>query len=291
MIVLAWLLIVARACPPDLMATGGYIQEPCDKVGRVMSNWTSWNPCSATCGNSQRGGPRESQQHPQGGGTGSEGGRQQRHRQIARDSRAGGKACPSDPPKTRGHDQEQYNEGDCVVNDRTDWDPRSATGGDGRSGRSRKVPQQPQDGGAGCGLELAQLGACPAKPCEYVDRLWDDWADWIDHSCSRDGGQRTRARRTASQPGRSGKPREPSSKEEGGVGNMEIRGRSREPYNSYGLELSQLEVRPAKPCEYVDCLGSDWADWIDRGCSCDGVQRARTHRIRTRASSRTPPPW
>jgi len=118
--------------------------QPCiNVVDCQVSVWSGWGECSASCG----------------------GGQQQRHRQVTTNPRNGGAACPQDLMMTRGCSRDPCNRQDCLISDWTGWGACTTTCGSGQTKRSRKVIQKPQDGGLGCGHDLAQDGAAMLRPC------------------------------------------------------------------------------------------------------------------------------
>lgn len=215
--------------------------QECDlTVDCELSGWTEWDGCDKTC----------------------EGGQQQRHRQVVKNPHLGGNACPTDLMETRGCNQEPCNKVDCAVSDWGAWGPCSATCGSGQRGRSRRIVQQPHNGGTGCGLDLSQLEICSMAPCEYVDCLWSDWADWSDCSSPCEGGQRTRTRHIDRQPGKGGKPCVPLSKEEVGICNTQ-------------------------KCHEEACIDGawgEWAEWEKCSASCNGGVTWRTREVETEAN-------
>jgi len=216
------------------------IEECSQAVDCKLSDWSDWDSCDKTCA----------------------GGQQQRQRQVVQNPLAGGRACPASLMETRGCNEEPCNKVDCAVSDWGRWGECTATCGPGQRQRSRRILQEPQDGGLGCGLELSQLEACSNGPCEYVDCLWDHWSAWSDCSSPCDGGQRTRTRSIVKPSERGGKPCVPLSKEEVGACNTQ-------------------------KCSDETCVNGQWGDWGDwEKCSssCEGGLTWRSRQVDVEAN-------
>jgi len=268
--------------------------QPCKEEPHdcKLSEWSVWSDCDKSCAGGQR----------------------LRHRQVVQNPIGDVDPCLEEIMQTEGCNESPCHEKvDCVVDTWGDWGACSAECGSGQRQRSRKILQEPQEGGEGCGLELRQLEACESKPCEFVDCLWSEWEEWGDCSCLCNGGQRVRTRSVAREPKAGGKPCEPLSKEEVGACNTQscdscVDGqwaawtewekcskscgggttwRSREvsheanhcgkPVSGDSRVYASCETQPCEE-DSQDCEFGEWEAWSDCTSQCDGVMR-RSRRI------------
>jgi hypothetical protein len=107
----------------------------------VVTAWSDWGACSATCG----------------------GGTQPRSRQVVTEPQNGGAACPALTDQRACNDQPCMPI-DCVVTAWGPWGECSQTCGGGTQSRSRQIVTQPQDGGAACPT-LSDTQSCNTQPC------------------------------------------------------------------------------------------------------------------------------
>merc|ERR1712232_138700 len=145
----------------------------------------------------------------------------------------------------------------CKVSDWTAWEPCDASCGTGQTKRSREITQKPQEGGAGCGLDLVQLQPCgDIAPCPVADCLWSDWSEWSGCTADCDGGQKTRYRHIATTPGKGGRPCTPEHTEE--------------------VDVCNVHKCANEMC--IDGAWGEWQDWQPCSSSCKGgvTWRART---------------
>jgi hypothetical protein len=141
--------------------------QPCP-VDCVVSDWSEWSTCTATCG----------------------GGMQTRTRTVLVPAQFGGAPCGS-LSESRACN-EQPCPIDCVVSDWSEWSTCTATCGGGMQTRTRTVLVPAQFGGAACG-SLSESRACNEQPCP-VNCVVSAWSEWSSCSAACGGGTRTRTR-------------------------------------------------------------------------------------------------
>eukprot|EP00927_Polykrikos_kofoidii_P076775 TRINITY_DN73801_c0_g1_i1.p1 TRINITY_DN73801_c0_g1~~TRINITY_DN73801_c0_g1_i1.p1 ORF type:complete len:1551 (+),score=187.84 TRINITY_DN73801_c0_g1_i1:478-4653(+) len=157
-------LIVAETCPEE-------------KVDCIVSDWTEWDLCTATC----------------------DGGKRNRLRQINTLARGGGRQCPSSLIETGSCNTQDCVVTNCKMADWSDWSVCSAKCGNGQQTRGRVVQNYASLGGIGCTGNLDEMRSC-VDNCTKVDCLLTDWSDWSACTCSCAGGQHERTRSVAVRP-------------------------------------------------------------------------------------------
>ena len=127
---------------PDADSDGDGVPDCIENspVDCVVSDWSSWVTCSATCG----------------------GGDQTRTRTITTQPSYSGAACP-DLTETQSCNTNPCPV-DCDVSDWSSWGTCSATCGGGDQIRTRTITTQPSYGGAAC-PDLTETQACNTNPC------------------------------------------------------------------------------------------------------------------------------
>ncbi len=160
--------------------------QPCNDgpcpVDCIVTDWTSWDECSTTCG----------------------GGLQYRDREIQRESAHGGEPCPEELEESQecGMDPCPI---DCVMNDWKPWSECSDTCGGGIQTRYRTVMVTPAFGGVPCPTNVEEEQVCNDYPCP-VDCEVTPWSEWTICDVICDGGVQSRTRDVASQALYGGKP-------------------------------------------------------------------------------------
>eukprot|EP00931_Biecheleriopsis_adriatica_P032825 TRINITY_DN19103_c0_g4_i1.p1 TRINITY_DN19103_c0_g4~~TRINITY_DN19103_c0_g4_i1.p1 ORF type:complete len:1089 (+),score=182.26 TRINITY_DN19103_c0_g4_i1:89-3355(+) len=144
------------ACPKDCM----------------MSNWGSWEPCDATCGN----------------------GTKMRSRSVESLEAWGGKSCEGEFSESSPC-FEAFCVIDCVWSEWSEWGAcpvTCATDGANTSAKStRNISIPAQNGGKACVNESIRFQKCNDIPCPQ-HCTWNDWQDW--GSCSASCGNGTHSR-------------------------------------------------------------------------------------------------
>jgi len=164
-----------RACNPveEEGPPAGCVRGP--PIDCVVSKWTSWTTCSATC----------------------DGGEKQRKRTILQEPKHGGFACKEALVETHECGRDPCigpRPLDCVLGDWKEWGACSSCKGERT--RFRKILAYPEHGGLGCppaGME--EVGVCP-HTCDFETTCsWAAWESW--GSCTTTcgtGGKRQRIR-------------------------------------------------------------------------------------------------
>jgi hypothetical protein len=151
-----FLVIVARptnggqACPA-LSETESCADFPC-AVGCVVSDWSVWSPCSATCDTSVR----------------------TRNRSILVNPSQGGALCP--PLTDVQRCLTPFCPIDCAVNQWSSWSACSAECGGGERARTRIINTVSMFGGAPCPA-LFEANSCNTQQC-IVNCSVGEWAPW-----------------------------------------------------------------------------------------------------------------
>ncbi|CAD7956383.1 unnamed protein product [Amoebophrya sp. A25] len=283
--------VESESCTPDCIK---------DPVDCVMGEWSYWSECSADCG----------------------GGQHFRTREIEVPEKHEGRPCSDQMTKeTRPCNEDACKEPvDCVLAEWSYWTSCSATCGGGQKYRTRDVSAAAEAGGKPCEGSLKEVESCASDPCiEPVDCVWGEWTEYGACSATCGGGQKTRDREIAVAPRFGGKLCDPKVKEEVAPCNQEncdlacidgqwdewgewstctatcgsgFQWRNREILqrpNGCGkpLEGVKQEMQPCpglEPCDpdARDCLLSEWTEWGDCSCTCNGV-RDRSRRIEVAA--------
>jgi len=156
-----------------------------------LSDWTTWSPCSASCG----------------------GGEQDRKRDIIKLPQGDGEVCKG-PLKEIQECARQNCEGpnpiDCEIGDWEEWGACDKCAGQRR--RIRNILQHPKNGGKNCDDGAwEEIGKCPRRCHEKLFCTWNGWLEWS--KCSANCGIAKRVRKRYL--GLSHKPAElPKSKQE-----------------------------------------------------------------------------
>ena len=149
--------------------------EGCNQpVDCVLSNWSNWGNCSASCG----------------------GGTQTRTRTIITQPQHGGNPCNSQQENRSCNTQPCPV--DCQLSQWGEWGDCSASCGGGTQTRTRTIITQPQHGGNPCNSQQENR-SCNTQPCP-VDCQLSQWGEWGDCSASCGGGTQTRTRTIITQP-------------------------------------------------------------------------------------------
>ncbi len=247
--------------------------EPCDK-DCVVSDWSPWSACSASCG----------------------GGVQSRVRYIISPASGKGKTCP---PLIEYRDcNAEACPTDCVVSEWSPWSNCSKPCGSGTQVRTRTI------------IKPSTYGNCPSleehRPCNYeecpVDCEVSDWSNWSECDATCGGGSKIRTREILKFPNTTGKacPSLIDSEDCGndicGIDDCIVSAWS--DWSPCGLCGNQTHyrtrtiIKPGKrcpplrevqPCKNsqcpVECVVSDWSDWSECTATCDGGVQHRTRFI------------
>lgn len=251
-------------CCNGICPTGGGV---CEIPKCVMSDWSDWSACDATCGGGTERRTRTvilntgncddtEEVRPCGTGpcpvdcvvgdwsewgqcsTGCGGGTQTRGRSIVTDSQNGGADCPVLTDSAGCN--EQPCPIDCVMSDWTSWSSCDATCGGGQSERTRTVITQPQFNGRECDATIETTG-CNEQSCP-IDCVVSDWSDWSGCSTGCGGGTQTRTRYIV------------TDSQNGGAACPVL-------IDSTGCN--------SQPCA-IDCQMSDWTQWSSCDATCGG---------------------
>ncbi|CAK0804700.1 unnamed protein product [Prorocentrum cordatum] len=220
--------------------------QPCSAVvDCVVSDWTAWDECDATCG----------------------GGQQARQRAVVQAQSHGGARCAVHLGEMRGCNSDPCGDSSAEVGSWSDWGVCDADCGAGSMERQRTVNFDPVKGGSFSG-ELSQAVGCLGEAsnssdcAQPVDCQWGDWDDWTECSLPCDGGQRERKRKIAQAPRLGGRLCDAQNKEE--------------------IEPCNLERCDNGEC--VDGKWSDWQDWTPCSATCDGGVSFRSRLVAREAS-------
>ena len=158
---------------PDLIQGRECGVEPCAQ-DCVVSTWSEWSTCTATCG----------------------GATQLRERTVITQVAHGGKSCPTlaDVRVCNAHSCPV----DCSASDWSDWAPCSRTCGGGVSMRSRTVSSGSAFGGKVCPSELRESRSCSTEACDCAITAASAWSTCT-KTCGGGSQTRTISRRPAFQ--------------------------------------------------------------------------------------------
>eukprot|EP00931_Biecheleriopsis_adriatica_P067902 TRINITY_DN41956_c0_g1_i1.p1 TRINITY_DN41956_c0_g1~~TRINITY_DN41956_c0_g1_i1.p1 ORF type:complete len:1640 (-),score=239.78 TRINITY_DN41956_c0_g1_i1:105-5024(-) len=192
-----------------------------------------------------------------------------RSRSIAQMNTKGGKACNGPTKQTRacgkGHPPV-----DCSFSAWNSWTTCSATCGEGRHTRIRRISQEAKFGGKSCYGETHEAFKCMLRPCQASGCVLSEWSEWSSRE-ERTGGsyssggtssgvgrysgrhckQEFRTRRVVTPPGPGGSPCDE------------------------GLE----ETRGCERPQAQDCIVSEWTLWSRCDKTCEGGQRLRHRKL------------
>lgn len=261
---------LSETCPCNVTDT-----TPCPgAIDCLVSNWTDWSTCSASCG----------------------GGTQTRSRTVLQLAAYGG-SCPA-LSEAQACNTDACPPADCVVSDWGPWSLCSAASG-GTQNRSRTVLQQPAYGGATCPA-LSETQACPVN-CTVGG--WSAWSPCTATECGVSGTQnRTRAVLQDAANGGAACPAleetqacaqccpvdcavgawgawSPCSAGCGGGTTTRARGVIQSPLLSGAAcpDLEEAQACNTGPCVPVDCTVSAWGPWSLCSSASGGTQnRTRT---------------
>uniref|UniRef100_A0AAY4BDW6 Spondin-1 n=1 Tax=Denticeps clupeoides TaxID=299321 RepID=A0AAY4BDW6_9TELE len=191
----------------------------------MMSEWITWSPCSASCGVGMRSRERYVKQFPEDGS-------------IC--------TLPTEETETCTVNEE-CSPNSCLVTEWGEWDPCSATCGQGMKRRERMVKTVPSDGSA-CEAEMVKVEKCMMPECHTIPCLLTPWSDWSDCSVTCGKGARTRSRQFKSP--------------------LEL--------GECAEDLEQVEKCMLPECP-MDCVVSEWTEWSECNKSC-----GKGHMLRTR---------
>ena len=142
-------------------------------VDCVVSDWTQWDDCDATCGAAQA----------------------RRQRQVVRFPSLHGKKCPTDLAQMKACSVPNCDVKDCQVSGWLSWSDCSTSCGQGHQSRLRSVINLREPGGYGCFFSIAENKVCHASTECSQDCTWHDWEEWQACSQSCGGGVKTRKRK------------------------------------------------------------------------------------------------
>lgn len=164
-------------CPERLMETEGCAEEPCASQDCIVSDWSAWSKCSATCGAGFTERAREFTSRPCEDGHGCN----QHLREV--------KPC---------EDLKECVCNDCLWGDWEEWGTCSSPCDGGQRVRMRHITRSPDPGCKPCAaMDKEQVEGCNMHRCHEkvcVDGVWDDWHPWEPCSASCRGGQTWRVR-------------------------------------------------------------------------------------------------
>eukprot|EP00929_Paragymnodinium_shiwhaense_P087745 TRINITY_DN4788_c0_g1_i2.p1 TRINITY_DN4788_c0_g1~~TRINITY_DN4788_c0_g1_i2.p1 ORF type:complete len:1557 (-),score=362.68 TRINITY_DN4788_c0_g1_i2:90-4760(-) len=273
-----------RPCSGEATETTSCFTPP-GRSNCVLSDWSTFGECSASCG----------------------GGLRSRHRYVVSEASNGGKLCTGsledmetcstqgcvghdvdcelsgwsawshcDPDnqkqRTRVVQTEAKNNGrrcsgdliqvlscnskviDCKMSEWTHWDECDRECDGGQKRRHRQIAVYPKNGGQSCPTGIVETAPCNAKPCVNADCKLAPWAKWGECSSDCDGGQQSRVRAIA--------------QFRAGVG------------KGCSGKLEETRKCFVAACPHQDCEWADWQDWDTCTCSCDGGTTKRSRDIK-----------
>jgi len=143
--------------------------DPCP-VDCQLEDWSTWSPCSTTCGN----------------------GTMSRNRPVLHDSQNGGAGCKGNISETSSCSKADCPV-DCEFSDWSTWSPCTKSCGGGFTSRSRSELASARAGGRTCGGSNNEEAVCQAVVCP-VDCMWSEWTSWSNCSKSCGSGHRQQSR-------------------------------------------------------------------------------------------------
>ncbi|CAD7936457.1 unnamed protein product [Amoebophrya sp. A120] len=183
-----------------------------------------------------------------------DGGQRTRTREITTEEKNGGKPCKGSLKETKEcNTRPCHSAADCQLSEWSSWGECSKSCGGGQQQKTRTIEVAAKFGGQPCTDPLVEIQGCNEQVCEDpVDCQWGEWSSYSACSKTCNGGEKTRSRLITVAPRAGGKLCD---------------------------DKSMSEVAPCalETCETpVDCELSEWSDWDDCSCSCNGIHaRAR----------------
>jgi len=281
---------IGKPCDGSLIETAACVPHcHADPTHCVLDDWSDWEgECKEW--DAQKTKKRDIVQSPLNGGSACEGA-------MTKTVPCGTKPPPPVPT-------------DCAMGDWNEWSDCTVTCGVGQQTRDRKIKTPAADGGAPCTDFLDETLSCTVVECPDVEEcVWADWSDYSACTCSCGGGQKTRYRGIKQAPKHGGGLCPTESKSEIAScntdscnacvdgkwsdwgdwddcsatcdGGISLRTRTVEQTaNNCGVPVSgsTTEAMPCNsqlchPDEHLPCVFTDWADWSDCSCTCNGVKR------------------
>jgi len=159
-----------KACPRTILQTQPCNTEPCFTGNCVLSSWSEWGACSATCGSGQS----------------------TRSRRVVKEAAQGGEGCTGDTEELRGCSANVACGGDtdCTWGVWNDWSSCSCTCDGGVRRRARLILTFPTGNGKTCEPNAKnEVQPCNTQPCgSCVDGRWGPWSAWSSCSATCVGG-------------------------------------------------------------------------------------------------------
>mmetsp|Transcript_51336 Transcript_51336/g.123063 ORF Transcript_51336/g.123063 Transcript_51336/m.123063 type:complete len:1666 (+) Transcript_51336:75-5072(+) len=189
----------------------------------VFSSWSQWSVCKSQVDQAIR------------------------ERHIDREPLHNGEPCKGSSKETRpcGGPEPMP----CILSDWHEWTPCSATCGEGRHARMRRVKNEDYLSGQTCDDALMETKECSVSSCPSQDCSISTWSEWS--PCGRQSLQKTRNRVVLVSPEGSG----------------------------MGCNVSLMEADACAPQAGEDCIVSEWSAWTHCDKSCHGGQTYRHRRL------------
>lgn len=170
-----WPQYAGEPCFGALNSTASCALPAAGAVDCILSQWSLWSACTATCGSGQ----------------------QNRVRNVTVPASGNGRVCESPLSVTRpcganvciitGHDD------DCILSAWDTWETCSGWS-NMQVSRIRHVKQEARYSGKRCAGNLRETGACSVTELTPHDCQWAAWSMWSSCSKSCDGGSMRRTR-------------------------------------------------------------------------------------------------